>query len=138
MHRAITKDFHPLIVRTPEEFRSMLALLTARPIAMSNLFFDYLTQTRIARADDYKLLYAGWMDEGEEGQGPAAKHPIGVPTLVVHGDTDRVIDVSTTESLARVIPQAQVVIYRDTGHLPQIERPGRLARDLMAFVAKHG
>jgi len=41
---------------------------------------------------------------------------IDVPTLVIHGDKDRLIDVSGGERTAEVIPGAELLILEDMGH----------------------
>ncbi|NUT35131.1 MAG: alpha/beta fold hydrolase [Hamadaea sp.] len=57
-----------------------------------------------------------------------------VPTLVVWGDHDRVLDVRLASRVAGLIPHARLAIVRDAGHLPHIEQPGRVAGFLAAFL----
>ncbi len=49
------------------------------------------------------------------------------PTLVVHGDEDRMIPVANAELLGRVIPDATVEILEGVGHLFWWEQPERSA-----------
>lgn len=44
------------------------------------------------------------------------------PTLIVHGTADRVVPHANAAHLARRLPQAQVVLMTDAGHLCWIER----------------
>jgi 3-oxoadipate enol-lactonase len=47
-----------------------------------------------------------------------------VPALVLHGDTDKPIPVETSgKVLAERIPDAQLVIVKDAGHFPHMEKP---------------
>lgn len=48
---------------------------------------------------------------------------IGVPTLVVSGEADRIVDVEVARTYAARIPEARLVVLPRTGHLPQIETP---------------
>jgi pimeloyl-ACP methyl ester carboxylesterase len=48
---------------------------------------------------------------------------IACPTLIVWGDSDRVITVRDAAVYAELIPGSRKVIYRDTGHLAMLERP---------------
>ena len=48
---------------------------------------------------------------------------IRVPTLLVHGTVDRVVDPSAAEYAAGKIPGASVRWFQDVGHLPFAERP---------------
>ena len=71
------------------------------------------------------------------GNTPSAKLPgidaIKVPTLVLWGEQDRILDVSCAAAFAEVLPQAEVKLLRRVGHLPMIEVPGVTARRLRGF-----
>jgi pimeloyl-ACP methyl ester carboxylesterase len=45
------------------------------------------------------------------------------PTLVVWGDSDRIVPTKDAYEFDRLIPDSRLVVYRDTGHCPQMERP---------------
>lgn len=53
------------------------------------------------------------------------------PTLLVHGDRDRLVVPEASQRLARLRPDWRFVLLEDVGHSPQLEVPGRLA-DLVA------
>ncbi|WP_156024613.1 alpha/beta fold hydrolase [Smaragdicoccus niigatensis] len=59
---------------------------------------------------------------------------ISCPTLVVWGADDRLQPVRNAHRYARSLPNSQLVVYPDTGHCPQIERPHRFNVDLADFV----
>jgi pimeloyl-ACP methyl ester carboxylesterase len=59
---------------------------------------------------------------------------IRVPTLIVHGDADRVVDVETARHLAEQIPHATLSIYPGIGHAPFWEATERFDRELAAFA----
>ena len=59
---------------------------------------------------------------------------IACPTLVVWGDRDRLVPVADADEFERLIDDARKVVYRDTGHVPMLERPGRFNADLRAFL----
>jgi pimeloyl-ACP methyl ester carboxylesterase len=61
---------------------------------------------------------------------------ISVPTLVVWGRLDRVLDVSCTETMAADIPDNELVIFEDVGHLPMLECPRETAEHQLALVAR--
>lgn len=50
---------------------------------------------------------------------------IEAPTLVVWGESDRIIPVRAGRSLHRRIPGSRLETFEQTGHLPQLERPAR-------------
>jgi pimeloyl-ACP methyl ester carboxylesterase len=58
-----------------------------------------------------------------------------VPTLIVWGRNDRVVPPQDAVGFARRLRNSQTVIFDDTGHLPQLERPVRFNRVLETFLA---
>jgi len=48
------------------------------------------------------------------------------PTLVLWGESDRIVDSEYGRAFAAAIPKAQFEVLAATGHMPQIETPGRL------------
>ena len=58
------------------------------------------------------------------------------PTLVLWGDTDRVIDVSSTGVFEAGISDCSVVVMPQTGHVPMIERPEATAEHYLAFLTQ--
>ena len=61
---------------------------------------------------------------------------IACPTLIVWGDTDRVVPVSGADEYERLISDSRKVILKDTGHIPMVERPARFAALLEEFDAE--
>jgi pimeloyl-ACP methyl ester carboxylesterase len=51
---------------------------------------------------------------------------VAVPTLVVWGDSDRMVDPEYGRAFAAAIPAARFELLKDTGHMPQVETPGQL------------
>jgi pimeloyl-ACP methyl ester carboxylesterase len=56
------------------------------------------------------------------------------PSLVVWGDSDQIADATYGRAFADAMPGARFQLLKDTGHLPQIETPGRLLDAIWAFV----
>ena len=61
---------------------------------------------------------------------------IACPTLVVWGDRDRVITRRDLDVFAELIPGARKVMYEDTGHMSQLERPAEFNALLAEFLAE--
>jgi pimeloyl-ACP methyl ester carboxylesterase len=60
---------------------------------------------------------------------------IAVPTLVVWGDADRIVDPEYGRAYAAAIPRAQFHLLAATGHLPQLETPQQLLHAIGDFTA---
>jgi pimeloyl-ACP methyl ester carboxylesterase len=61
---------------------------------------------------------------------------IETPTLIVWGSDDHVIPVRAGHSFNRRIPGSRLVIFERTGHVPQLERPGRFNALLEEFLSE--
>lgn len=48
---------------------------------------------------------------------------IACPTLIVWGDSDRLISVRDADVFAELIPNSRKVVFGDTGHMSMLERP---------------
>jgi pimeloyl-ACP methyl ester carboxylesterase len=59
-----------------------------------------------------------------------------VPVLIVWGARDSIIPVSHGEDAHRAIPDSRLEIFKDVGHLPQLEAPGRFIAALERFLAE--
>jgi pimeloyl-ACP methyl ester carboxylesterase len=56
-----------------------------------------------------------------------------VPTLIVWGEQDTIVDVDAGRRLNRLIAGSRLVTYPRTGHIPQEEQRERFAADLLEF-----
>jgi len=59
---------------------------------------------------------------------------VDVPTLVLHGTRDAVVDPSAAEYAAGAIPGAELRWFDDTGHLPFVERAAEFTHELATFA----
>jgi pimeloyl-ACP methyl ester carboxylesterase len=60
---------------------------------------------------------------------------IACPTLIVWGANDPVVTVRDAARFTELIPNSRKVVYEDTGHMPQIERPAEFNALLAEFLA---
>lgn len=62
---------------------------------------------------------------------------INQPTLVLWGEEDSWIPVTTALLFKDALPQAKVKIYPDVGHIPMEEIPEQSVNDFLEFLARH-
>jgi non-heme chloroperoxidase len=60
------------------------------------------------------------------------------PTLVMHGRHDATFKLAMGEELKKGIPGAQLVVFEDSGHSPNLEEPERFNEVLGEFLASAG
>jgi pimeloyl-ACP methyl ester carboxylesterase len=61
---------------------------------------------------------------------------VDVPTLIVWGRNDHVVPPQDAVGFGQSLRNSRTVIFDDTGHLPQLERPVRFNRVLETFLAE--
>ncbi|WP_295748177.1 alpha/beta fold hydrolase [Undibacterium sp.] len=125
---------NPLIAHDTQSFKDLLAFTMSDPPYIPGPVIASLTRTAIAReAIASKIFTEIRPPYSRELETLQAK--ISMPTLLIWGDKDRAVDVSSTEVFKRLIPQAQLVIFKDIGHAPQLERTKETAIAYQAFLA---
>jgi 3-oxoadipate enol-lactonase len=101
--------------RHPEEIEHFVEIARHRPMSRH----AYLRQLEACRAHDV----SDRLDR------------IAAPTLVLHGDVDPLVPLANGVRLSERIPGAQLKVYEDTGHIPEVERADEFNADLLAFLA---
>jgi len=61
---------------------------------------------------------------------------VACPTLIVWGDHDMLISVRDADLFEELIPDSRKVIFADTGHMAQLERPAAFNELLERFLAE--
>lgn len=77
---------------------------------------------------------------GTEGQRVAALDKLylaeTLPLLIVWGENDPIIPVEHGRDAHAQLPSSHLEVFEDTGHVPQLERPGRFIATLERFLAE--
>ena len=58
------------------------------------------------------------------------------PTLIVWGKKDLLVPVKDAHRFHELIPESELIVYEDVGHVAMLEVPERFNADLRAFVAR--
>jgi pimeloyl-ACP methyl ester carboxylesterase len=59
---------------------------------------------------------------------------IKTPTLILWGDKDNLIGVNNVENFLQDIKGSKAEIYKNVGHVPMEEVPGKVAASILGFV----
>ncbi|MBN1955956.1 MAG: alpha/beta hydrolase, partial [Anaerolineae bacterium] len=62
---------------------------------------------------------------------------VSVPALILWGARDWIIPQAALERTAAALRQAELVVWPDVGHAPQVEQPERFARLLGQWIERH-
>ena len=127
-----TLENNPLLINSKEDFYKMYDFVMYKPPYLPKSVKAVFAQERINNKElDAKILEQIVTDNVEERAQIIADYNI--PTLVVWGDKDQVIKPETVNVIKDIIPQAQVIMMEDIGHVPMIEAVEQTAEDYKGF-----
>jgi pimeloyl-ACP methyl ester carboxylesterase len=73
-----------------------------------------------------------WHDDMREFESTLPRI-VGIPTLLVWGSKDRVVELRSAEIMAQRLPSARIAIMKGAGHLPYEENPEEFSRIVREF-----
>jgi pimeloyl-ACP methyl ester carboxylesterase len=120
---------NPLMARTEQEFAQIPAFVMSKPPHYPRFMLNVMAQERIKNFDLEQRIYS------EDVAYQMEPHIAGLETstLIVWGREDRSHNVAAAEILHKLLPNSEVIIIPDAGHLPMIEQPERCAGDYLMF-----
>jgi len=125
--RAVLKSFDP----TPLAERGLKSAYVDPKLVTPELVARY---TDFARAPGHKDILLTMQNRPRAAVSAETFASIGIPTLVMVGEADKVIPPAQSRSLAAAIPGAKLVAYPGVGHVPMEQIPDRSAADVAAFL----
>ena len=129
-----TLEHNPLLINKTEDIYNLYNFVMYKPPYIPKSVKAVFAQERIANKElDAKILEQIVTDTVEERAKVIAEYDI--PTLVTWGDKDQVIKPETVNVIKEIIPQAQIIMMKDIGHVPMIEAVDKTAEDYERFRA---
>jgi len=128
-------------------FARRARMIVLRPRARQLVFGPFVRYPARLRADLLLEQIEGGLSQSE-GFGDALHAVLGhdirerlgkieMPTMLVWGQSDRVVPMAAALSYHRRIPHSRLEIFERTGHVPQLERPLRFNLLLDEFLAEN-
>jgi abhydrolase domain-containing protein 6 len=127
LNHALDAGENPLIPRSREDFVNMLDFVTEKKIFAPGFIVSYLASDQIARHDRLQAMFDAWIAQPEDLLDQVLAN-VKAPTLVMHGDHDRAIDISSARAIAERVPNATLIVLPGVGHVPQFEATNRVAK----------
>jgi pimeloyl-ACP methyl ester carboxylesterase len=126
--------------------RAFLRSIDNRPLIRSGLKTDVYDKALITdavvdrwaefqRAPGHRAILMALNPAAQSAATAQVLGAIKVPTLVLWGESDPLLEVKSAHKFAEAIPGAKLITYPNVGHLPQIEIPARSAADADAFLS---
>ncbi len=118
----------------------MTSLLFAKPARVPPEWFAGLQQ--MARSDGYLRATVDTVRSASNLRGQLKREQVlddlprlHMPTLIMWGERDRVVSARQAQNALKRLPQGQLVIIPDCGHVPQLECPDQFVDVLNRFLA---
>ncbi|XP_008517832.2 monoacylglycerol lipase ABHD6 isoform X1 [Equus przewalskii] len=125
----------PLIPSTPEEMSEMLQLCSYVRFKVPQQLLQGLVDVRIPHNNFYRKLFLEITSEKSRYCLHQNMGKIKVPTQIIWGKQDQVLDVSGADVLAKSIANCQVELLENCGHSVVMERPRKTAKLIVDFFA---
>ena len=126
-------ESNPLVVRKLEDFDVLMDLVFATPPDMPGPMKRHFAEQSMANREHYDRIFAQLRERYVPLEPELPR--IQVPTLLLWGDQDRVLDVSSIEVMKPLLQKPSVVIMQNCGHVPMLERPEETARHYEDFLS---
>ena len=129
---------NPLIATDEESFEYRMNLILEKQPPLPWPLRPALVRETVDRAPLNEKIFEDMMETRERlGQSDMIQlmsTNVTMPVLIMWGEKDRVLDVSAVDAFKSVLPQADVVIFPELGHVPMLEDPGQSADAVTTFI----
>ena len=120
---------------TADDYRAMLAFTMSEPPYIPDAMIAVLTREAVEREAIATRIF-GQLDPALSPPAPEVLARIRVPTWVLWGDEDKVLEVSSTEVFKKWLPRSEVLVFKGVGHAPLMERPKEMATAYRSFLSR--
>ena len=120
------------MVRQPEDFQKLLDFVFVQQPPPPAPLKRYLGERAVAASAFNAQIFEQLRQRYIPLEPELPK--IEAPTLLLWGDRDRVLDVSSIEVMRPLLKRPSVVIMENCGHVPMVERPEETAQHHQAFL----
>lgn len=134
MEQMLKAGRNPFEVSSREEFDEFFAMTMARPPWFPDIALAAVAEKYQARQSQLRAIF-----EDFHGQGMLDErlHTIHAPSLILWGAKDRLIHVSSAAVWQEGIPNSELHVWEDIGHMPMMEIPAETADRVKEFLRQH-
>lgn len=122
----------PFEIENWQDFQEFYAMTMAEPPYVP----EFVLRSMAQRYQQHKAEYIQIAEDFRQlDQLDGRLAEINVPTLVIWGSADQLLDVSAAAVWYKEIPVAQLEIFEGVGHMPMVERPQQTAARVTEFLS---
>jgi len=130
--KMMEKGENPLVLKDSSDMSRLLALVFFNPPSLPYPLKQVMVQTALANRKFYekelKEMNADFRSLEKELPNIKAQ------TLILWGDQDKILDVSSVPVFEKGLRNHKTVIIKDCGHLPMVEKPQETATHYIDFI----
>ena len=126
-----------LVASSMQELDKLLDFIMYKPMPLPRVIKQHIGKQLIAQRDFLDRIFWSLYDDTENRPLDDQLHKVSVPTLIIWGRNDRVLDISCTEIMRDRIPVNQCIVFEETGHVPMLECPAQTASAQRDFISQH-
>lgn len=119
-----------LIAYNSKDYEQVYRMAMNKPPFVPKAMLDVFAKESIANAALEEKIIQQIVPDSIEDRAKLIK----VPTLIVWGKEDKILDAGGADILHRLIANSQVIIMEGIGHLPMLEDVSQTASDYLAFL----
>lgn len=135
--QAASEDYNPLILADLKDADRLMALVTHKPRWIPSRFKPVMFADALTHKALLDQIFWEIAAEGRDAPLNDRLGEVTVPTLIIWGRHDRLIDVSCVTVLDAGIADSEAHIIEHVGHVPMVEDAKATAAIIRTFLAKH-
>ncbi|WP_281648415.1 alpha/beta fold hydrolase [Parendozoicomonas sp. Alg238-R29] len=136
----LDKGENPLIAREPGDYAVLIDFVMSEKPFIPWPITAVMERKAIARKEMNDKVFADLMASQEQmGSSDYVNKmlaSIETPSLVIWGEEDRVLDVSSIEVMEKYMPNLESVILPGIGHVPMVEAPDQVGDAFRKFTSR--
>jgi pimeloyl-ACP methyl ester carboxylesterase len=130
--KMMEKDENLLVLQDSNDLPRLISMLFTNPPSLpyplKKVFIDTALANRKFYEKERKEIFPDFYSLEKELQNIRAQ------TLILWGDQDKILDVSSVVAFEKGLRNHKTVIIKDCGHLPMIEKPQETATHYIDFI----
>lgn len=141
-YNMLAEGNNPLIATDEESFEYRMDFTMSQPIFLPWPLRPALLRKTIDRKDINSKIFSDMVATKKRLASSSFEAQItniiaknNIPTMIMWGEEDRVLDVSAATAFKKLIPNAHLHIFTEVGHLPMVEIPSESAEVYQQFLS---
>lgn len=131
MEKMLAAGRNPFEVQSRAEFAEFYAMTMAKPPYLPKVILDGMAQTYQDRREELAHIHRGFAGKDMLDM---RLSEIKAPMLLMWGKKDQLLDVSAVKVWQAGVPNIEVLVFDDLGHMPMVENPKASAQAYLDFL----